>query len=895
MHALSRNGGIAALTLCVLGLHSGAQPCSPAWLNGQSIAGAFDSAGPSSVDSSVMWDPDGAGPLSTVLVVGGRFSVMSGVFANRVAAWDGSHWSPLGLGPVGGDASIGVRALAVLPSGELVAAGSFATADDLPTPGIAKWNGTAWSPLGTGIEQSPGVPGHVTTLVTLSNGDLVAAGSFQRAGGTQARSVARWSGGTWSAMGSGVVGTVEAAISLPNGDLLIGGVFSVNGGPAQVGVARWDGASWTSVGSPGLASVRALAADFFGALYAGGSGGIARWNGTAWDTIGHTPGQHSVNTLVVTAEGLLVAGGDFMQIDGEPLDGLGAFDGSAWMPVADWQATSGQNSVRVLRSMGDGRLLIGGTFTNPSNTGASGLAVWSDAGWSTLCEACEGVVGSIDTVTPDAIGSGFIAGGTFEVAGTASAANIARWDGAAWRPLGPGVSGLAQGFPYTQTSVRATLVMPDSSVIAGGNFTHAGDRDARCIARWDGTAWEPLGSSVSGGGVYALLRESSGTVIVGGNFTSAGGAPAGGIATWDGDSWSAVGQGVSGGSNTLLGGTVFAMALLANGDLIVGGNFSVAGQSDAMNIARWNGSSWSALDMGQNVRIESVLDLLTLPTGELVVAGDIVDLETGDHRGIVTWDGIAWSFPVGTGIVPRSVSSLALSPLHELCAVGAFSGLGENGNLRIAAWNGTAWVQLAQATAGEEIRHLAFSANGELIAAGPFSRLGGSAANGWARWSREGTPTVALQPQPTTIVHGANSVFEVRPGTGYETAGPLMFEWRHDGPPVHDGSGGASPEGGVVTGSTGPRLTITSAQPADAGTYTCVISNECGSAQAAPALLAIRCGPPDMNADGFFDAVDIDLFFRAFNSLDTLADFNSDGFVDAIDLDQFIVAWASGC
>jgi hypothetical protein len=327
----------------------------------------------------------------------------------------------------------------------------------------------------------------------------------------------------------------------------------------------------------------------------------------------------------------------------------------------------------------------------------------------------------------------------------------------------------------------------------------------------------------------------------------------------------------------------------------VGGSFQQAGPSDAINIARWDGLQWSTFDAGQNLRIVAVLDLLTLPSNELVVAGSLEDLETGDQRGIAVWDGLRWSFPIGTGIIPRSAVSVALSPDGTLFAAGSFSGLSDTGNARVAKWTGTAWIEVGQVSAGEGISHAVFSPAGELIVSGKFSAFGGVPANSWARWTPTGLPVASVPPLPSTIISNDVSTFEVTPASGYDQSGGLSFQWRHDGQAINDGAQGVSPEGGEVSGATTPRITITGSRPSDAGQYTCTISNSCGSATTTPARLAVRCGPADVNADGFFDAADIDDFYRAFDGLDALADFNNDGFIDAIDLDAFIIAWSVGC
>jgi hypothetical protein len=156
-----------------------------------------------------------------------------------------------------------VFALTTLPNGDVVAGGLFTWAG-VAALNIARWNGTSWSPLGTGIN------GSVGALVTLPNGDVVAGGSFSMAGGVTANRVARWNGTAWSQLGWGVNTYVSALTTLPNGDVVVGGFFTTAGGVAANNVARWNGTSWLPFGTGTNLQVFALTTLRNGDLAAGG-------------------------------------------------------------------------------------------------------------------------------------------------------------------------------------------------------------------------------------------------------------------------------------------------------------------------------------------------------------------------------------------------------------------------------------------------------------------------------------------------------------------------------------------------------------------------------------------------------------------------------------------------
>jgi hypothetical protein len=142
-------------------------------------------------------------------------------------------------------------------------------------------------------------------------------------------------------------------------------------------------------------------------------------------------------------------------------------------------------------------------------------------------------------VFDDGSGSGpaLYAGGGYTNAGAVAANNIAKWDGAAWSPLGTGMN----------ASVGALSVFDDGSgdgpaLYAGGSFTIAGGVATNYIAKWDGHEWAPLGSGLQGVlfprvETLSVFDDGSGggpALYAGGFFASAGGLPELSIARWQG-------------------------------------------------------------------------------------------------------------------------------------------------------------------------------------------------------------------------------------------------------------------------------------------------------------------------------------------------------------------------
>jgi hypothetical protein len=187
---------------------------------------------------------------------GGRFITAGGVASNGIAEWNGSAWSALKGGVSRGQDHSEVLALALDSLGALYVGGHFGMAGDIPARHIAKWSDTAWSALGNGVYGNEGQAGEIPAggvyALASGRGGLYAGGQFVIADIVQANGIARWDGTIWSTLGSGVVSDFNLArvtsIALDrNGDVHTGGSFTIAGGrpsyyfgiwhpPASVGV-----------------------------------------------------------------------------------------------------------------------------------------------------------------------------------------------------------------------------------------------------------------------------------------------------------------------------------------------------------------------------------------------------------------------------------------------------------------------------------------------------------------------------------------------------------------------------------------------------------------------------------------------------------------------------------
>lgn len=398
--------------------------------------GAFQSAGGSSARGVARWDGVawtgvGVGSVGTVLAVapsvpgglliGGQFSRSP---ANHVARWDGASWSPLAPGS-GGQVQAAVR----LGNGDLVVGGSFRSIGGIAANSIARWDGASWHALGNGLVDT--LLASVAALAVLPNGDIVAAGVFGEAGGAPATNIARWDGAAWHALGAGVGVVPQALVVLPNGDLLVGGTFATAGGVPVANVARWDGNAWSPVGSglPGpspfhgvyelalLPSGDVVAGGTFTAASGAPSDWLARWDGAAWQPFG-VGTNGAVQSLAASADGWLYVGGAFTSAGGVAANHVARWDGGAWQPLGAGLSGGFPFTVNALQVLPGGRLIAGGVFLTAGTVPAVNVARWDGGAWSSLGVGVDNIVSALA-----AQGSGEVfVGGSFTHAGGAVSA-----------------------------------------------------------------------------------------------------------------------------------------------------------------------------------------------------------------------------------------------------------------------------------------------------------------------------------------------------------------------------------------------------------------------------------------------------------------------------------------
>ena len=347
--------------------------CEPRWQT--NIGGHAGIDAP--VNAMIVYD-DGTGPA---LYVGGNFQSAGGVTASCVAKWDGASWSALGSGVSGGE----VRAFAVYDEGSgprLFVGGSFTAAGGLPLNWLARWDGTAWSSVGSGPS------GELYALAVYDHG----TGRALYTSGVQC-----WDGNSWLTLppnpsGHDYPNAVRAMTVYDDGSgsaLYFGGWY-----PPGDQLTKWDGSGFSTVfcGAGWQALSLATHDDGSGlSLFFGSydSIGPTRWNGVSCSMLGGAmhvwPGCYScvnIQSLVTFDDGsgpALYAGGNFNSAEGNQVNNIARWNGTSWSRLD----TGVNGPVYCMCPFDDGMgtaLYVGGDFTAVGHSPANRIARWRQSG-----------------------------------------------------------------------------------------------------------------------------------------------------------------------------------------------------------------------------------------------------------------------------------------------------------------------------------------------------------------------------------------------------------------------------------------------------------------------------------------------------------------------------------
>ena len=343
------------------------------------------------------------------IVVGGVFTTTNNVTTNRVALLDSSGALNATFATnIGTGANDQVFEVRVQSDDKIIICGQFTSFNGTTTNRVARLSSTGIIDTTFSTNLGTGFSGSVNDLAIQSDGKIVAGGQFTTLNGVTVNRIARLNsnGSPDTAFttntGAGAFGEVyDIVIQSSDQKILIGGIFTAFNSVSVGRIVRLntdgtrDTTFTTNNGTGANNSIGALAVQTDGKIIVGGS--FTSWNGTTTTRIARlnsdgtldttfttntgTGANSTVQSIAIQSDGKIVIGGVFTTFDGTDTRGLARLNSDGLLDTAfDTVIDFGTNDattvaqVSTIAIQSDGKIVIGGIFTNFNYTPADKLA-----------------------------------------------------------------------------------------------------------------------------------------------------------------------------------------------------------------------------------------------------------------------------------------------------------------------------------------------------------------------------------------------------------------------------------------------------------------------------------------------------------------------------------------
>lgn len=323
----------------------------------------------------------------------------------------------------------------------------------------------------------------------------------------------------------------------------------------------------------------------------------------------------TVRSLSLQADGRLVLGGDFVQVNGFAIPQIARLSPNGDLDTGfNPGVGGGGGSVLSVASEVSGKALLGGDFSQIDGVPRSSIArVDQDGDLDATFDVGTGALGIVRVVAVQADGK-VIIGGDFLRYNSVNRTRLARinTDGR-----------MDTNFTaVVNASVNAVLVQPDGQILIGGSFTRVNNANVQGVVRLnpDGSIDNTFKVNAGlAGTVYALALQTNGDVIVGGELSSFNGQAVANLIRLSstGTLDATFGQGAA------PNGIVRALGVNTAGKIYVGGEFTAFGSTARARVARLRATGLidDVFDPGTGAN-GTVRALVVHPDSQVSIAGD---------------------------------------------------------------------------------------------------------------------------------------------------------------------------------------------------------------------------------------------------------------------------------
>jgi uncharacterized delta-60 repeat protein len=596
-----------------------------------------------------------------------------------------------------------------------------------------------------------------------SNGKIVIGGEFTTYNGITVNGIARLNSDgsldTSFNSGVGISGSIQDILIQSDDKILIVGEFFYYNFTSRPRIARLnsDGSLDTSF-SPGIGfnnAVHDIVIQSDGKFLVGGS--FSSYNGTSISTIARInsdgsldtsfdPGtgvDNTINTIELQSNGKILIGGYFTDYNGTARSRLARLNSDGSIDTSlDSSSFLTYNSIEDIAVQSDGKILIGGSIFNYSSPSYAGIMRVNTDGTADSSFTSGGETNAdVKKIYIQDDGKILIAG-NFSTYDSADRSNIALMNSDGSVNTGfdpdPGAIGYA-------AFVNDVAIQSDDKMIIAGKFTAYNSTAMNKIARIETDASLDISFSVFSGGfggsINSMVKQDDGKIIVAGNFLNYNNSGQDYIVRLNSDGSLDTTFDVGDGPDSYIS----KVKIQSDGKVVIIGGFANYDGISRIKIARLNadGSLDTTFNPGTSTS-SPIYDLAIQSDGKIVIGGFFTSYNgtTRNRLARINSDGsLDTSFDPGTG-ASSSVSALAIQSDGKIVIGGFFTSYNGTSRNYIARVNtdGSLDTGFDPGTgADSSLRAIAIQGDGKIIISGYLTSYNGTSVNRLARLNTNGS------------------------------------------------------------------------------------------------------------------------------------------------------------
>lgn len=607
-----------------------------------------------------------------------------------------------------------VFAVKIQGDGKILIAGDFSTFNGISKKGLLRLN--ANGSLDASFVTGTGTNNQVNTIAIQNDGKIIIGGNFTSYNGTSINRIARLNldgsiDNTFN-VGTGTNSYVSSIVMQNDGKIIIGGNFSTYNGTSRIGIAR---------------------------INTNGSIDASFVTGT---------GTNQVNTIAIQNDGKIIIGGNFTSYNGTSINRIARLNSNGSIDSSFNPGTGADAVVYSTSIQNNGKIVIGGSFTNINGNTLNKIARLNSEG--TIDPTFDTGTGANGNIYTSLIQNDekILLGGEFINFNGETKYNLVRLNANGIVDVFNQGTGPA-GFGYGSSSIYTSSIQSDGKIIIGGLFYSYNGTIKYGISRIniDGSIDNTFNSGTGVGfrTIYCSAIQTDGKIIIGGFFNTYNGSPRNSIARINPDGSidpSFIAPPVFQSAN------IYSLTIQSDGKIVIGGDFSyslISNPSQSKNIARLN--SDGSLDgtfnpgTGTNTYVKNVI---IQTDGKIIIGGHFTSYNGTSKNYLTRLNSngrIDGTFNTGTG-ANGPVKHCKLQPDGKIIIGGEFTTFNGIARSKIVRLNSDGTVDASfnpGAGADSTVFTTSIQNDGKIIVGGLFSSFNGSTRTKIVRLNSDGT------------------------------------------------------------------------------------------------------------------------------------------------------------